>query len=155
MSCILMAVGRFFFSAAPTAQKSPEFHFRFINFSTHPYRVGSLDDGLPKGEPIWFLSGCWIRESDLQANSIGYILDGTDFSTYSLMAWSASQQIPSCTLELTSKFKSFFLCTAPHNEHGRGTCEGYMIISNLWPMHFLLRAETEKTTSMYYLLHWY
>ena len=30
-SCILMAVGRFFFSAAPTAQNSPELYFRFIN----------------------------------------------------------------------------------------------------------------------------
>ena len=27
-----MAVGRFFFSAAPTAQNSPEFHFCFINY---------------------------------------------------------------------------------------------------------------------------
>ena len=26
-----MAVGRFFFSASPTAQNSPELHFRFIN----------------------------------------------------------------------------------------------------------------------------
>ena len=30
-SWILMAVGSFFFSAAPTAQNSPEIHFRFIN----------------------------------------------------------------------------------------------------------------------------
>ena len=30
-SCILMAVGRVIFSAAPTAQNSPELHFRFIN----------------------------------------------------------------------------------------------------------------------------
>ena len=30
-SCILMAVVRFFFSAAPPAQNSPELHFRFIN----------------------------------------------------------------------------------------------------------------------------
>ena len=29
-SCILMAVGSFIFSAAPTAQNSPELHFRFI-----------------------------------------------------------------------------------------------------------------------------
>ena len=28
----LMAVGSFFFSAAPTAQNSPELHFRFIIF---------------------------------------------------------------------------------------------------------------------------
>ena len=33
---------KFFFSAAPTAQNSPELHFRFINFSIHPTHVGSL-----------------------------------------------------------------------------------------------------------------
>ena len=31
---ILMAVGRFFFSAAPTVQNSPELHFHFINSPT-------------------------------------------------------------------------------------------------------------------------
>ena len=34
-SYLLMTVGMFF-SAAPTAQNSPELHFRFINFSIHP-----------------------------------------------------------------------------------------------------------------------
>ena len=37
-----MAVGSFFFSAAPTAQNSPELHFRFINSFIQPSRVGSL-----------------------------------------------------------------------------------------------------------------
>ena len=37
-----MAVGSFFFSAAPTAQNSPELHFRFINSFIQPTRVGSL-----------------------------------------------------------------------------------------------------------------
>ena len=37
-----MAVGSFFFSAAPTAQNSPELHFRFINYFIQPSRVGSL-----------------------------------------------------------------------------------------------------------------
>ena len=41
-SCILMAVGSFFFSAAPTAQNSPELHFRFINSFIQPSLVGSL-----------------------------------------------------------------------------------------------------------------
>ena len=31
-----------FFSAAPTAQNSPELHFRFINSFIQPSRVGSL-----------------------------------------------------------------------------------------------------------------
>ena len=31
-SCILMAVGSFFLSAATTAQNSPELHFNFINY---------------------------------------------------------------------------------------------------------------------------
>ena len=37
-----MAVGSFFFSAAPTAQNSPEIHFRFINSFIQPSLVGSL-----------------------------------------------------------------------------------------------------------------
>ena len=37
-------------------------------------------------KPIWLFSGFRIRESDLQANSIRYIVDGTDFSTYSLIS---------------------------------------------------------------------
>ena len=39
-----MAVGRFFFSPAPTAQNSPELqlNFRFINPFIQPSRVGSL-----------------------------------------------------------------------------------------------------------------
>jgi hypothetical protein len=37
-----MEVGRFFFSAASTAQKSPELHFRFINYFIQPSLVGSL-----------------------------------------------------------------------------------------------------------------
>ena len=37
-----MAVGRFFFSAAPTAQNSPELHFHFINYFIQPSRVESL-----------------------------------------------------------------------------------------------------------------
>ena len=37
-----MAVGSFFFSAAPTAQNSPELHFRFINSFIQPSLVGSL-----------------------------------------------------------------------------------------------------------------
>ena len=41
-SCILMAVGSFFFSAAPTAQNCPELHFRFINSSIQPSLVKSL-----------------------------------------------------------------------------------------------------------------
>jgi hypothetical protein len=32
----------FFFSAAPTAQNSPELHFRFINYFIQPSLVGSL-----------------------------------------------------------------------------------------------------------------
>ena len=41
-SCILMAVGRFFFSAAPTAQNSPELNFRFINFFIQSSLLRSL-----------------------------------------------------------------------------------------------------------------
>ena len=37
-----MAVGRFSFSAAPTAQNSPELNFRFLNSFIQPSRVGSL-----------------------------------------------------------------------------------------------------------------
>ena len=37
-----MAVGRFFFSAAPTAQNSPKLHFHFINSFIHQSCVGSL-----------------------------------------------------------------------------------------------------------------
>ena len=37
-----MAVGRFFFSAAQTAQNSPELHFCFISYFIQPSRVGSL-----------------------------------------------------------------------------------------------------------------
>ena len=40
-SCILIAVGRFFFSAASTAQNSPELHFHFINSFIQPSLVGS------------------------------------------------------------------------------------------------------------------
>ena len=43
-----MAVGRFFFSAALTAQNSPELHIRFINSFIQPSRVGSLE-GTPLG----------------------------------------------------------------------------------------------------------
>ena len=37
-----MAVGRFFFSAAPTAQNSSELHFRCMNSFIQPSRVESL-----------------------------------------------------------------------------------------------------------------
>ena len=37
-----MAVGRFFFSAAPTAQNSPELHFRFINYFIQSCLLRSL-----------------------------------------------------------------------------------------------------------------
>ena len=37
-----MAVGRVFFSAAPTAQNSPKLHFPFINYFIQPSRVESL-----------------------------------------------------------------------------------------------------------------
>ena len=37
-----MAVGSFFFSAAPPAQNSPELHFRFIIFSIQPSLLESL-----------------------------------------------------------------------------------------------------------------
>jgi hypothetical protein len=37
-----MAVGSFYFSAATTAQNSPELHFRFINSFIQPSLVGSL-----------------------------------------------------------------------------------------------------------------
>jgi hypothetical protein len=37
-----MAVGSLFFSAAPTAQNSPELDFRFINSFIQPSRVESL-----------------------------------------------------------------------------------------------------------------
>ena len=37
-----MAVGSFFFSAAPTAQNNPELHFHFINSFIQPSLVGSL-----------------------------------------------------------------------------------------------------------------
>ena len=40
-----MAVGSFF-SAAPTAQNSPELHFRFINSFIQPSLVGSLPAAL-------------------------------------------------------------------------------------------------------------
>ena len=40
-----MAVGRFFFSAARTAQNSPELHFRFINSFIQSSLVGSLSGG--------------------------------------------------------------------------------------------------------------
>jgi hypothetical protein len=41
-SCILMAVGNFFFSVAPPAQNSPELHFRFIIFFIQPSLLESL-----------------------------------------------------------------------------------------------------------------
>ena len=41
-SCILMAVGSFFFSAAPPTQNSPELHFCFINFSIQSSLLESL-----------------------------------------------------------------------------------------------------------------
>ena len=41
-SCTLMAVGRFFFSAAPTAQNSPELQFHFINSFIQLSLLGSL-----------------------------------------------------------------------------------------------------------------
>ena len=37
-----MAVGRFFFSAAPTAQDNLELHFRFENSFIQPSSLGSL-----------------------------------------------------------------------------------------------------------------
>ena len=37
-----MAVGSFFFSAAPPAQNSPELHFHFINYFIQHSLVGSL-----------------------------------------------------------------------------------------------------------------
>ena len=37
-----MAVGSCFFSAAPTAQNSPELHLRFMNSFIQPSLVGSL-----------------------------------------------------------------------------------------------------------------
>ena len=42
-----MAVGRFFFTAAPTAQNSPELHFPFINSFIQP----SLLESLQRNEP--------------------------------------------------------------------------------------------------------
>ena len=41
-SCILMAVGSFFLSAALTAQNSPELHYRFINSFIQSYLLRSL-----------------------------------------------------------------------------------------------------------------
>ena len=41
----------FFFSAAPTAQNSPELHFRFINSFIQPSLVGSLGSKIKNG--IW------------------------------------------------------------------------------------------------------
>ena len=41
-SCIVMAVGSFIFSAAPTAQNSPELHFRFMNYFIQPSLLESL-----------------------------------------------------------------------------------------------------------------
>ena len=41
-SCILMAVGSFFFSAAMTAKNSPELHFRLVNSFIQPSNEGSL-----------------------------------------------------------------------------------------------------------------
>ena len=41
-SCLLMAVGIFFSSAAPTAQNSTELHFRLTNSFIQPSLVGSL-----------------------------------------------------------------------------------------------------------------
>ena len=41
-NCVLMVVGSFFLSAAPTAQNSPELHFYFINSFIQPSRVESL-----------------------------------------------------------------------------------------------------------------
>ena len=37
-----MAVGRFFFATALTAQNSPDYHFRFTNSFIQPSLVGSL-----------------------------------------------------------------------------------------------------------------
>ena len=42
MEQALVHLGGFFFSAAPTAQTSPEFHFRFINSFIQPSCVESL-----------------------------------------------------------------------------------------------------------------
>ena len=47
-SCILMAVWRVFFSAAPTAQNSPELHFSFINSFIQLSRVWSLHETVMK-----------------------------------------------------------------------------------------------------------
>ena len=41
-SCTLMAVGRFFFSAAPTAQNSPELQFRLKHSFIQPSLLRSL-----------------------------------------------------------------------------------------------------------------
>ena len=43
-------LGGFFFSAALTAQNSPEFHFRFIDYFIQPSRVGSLIPAFPDSQ---------------------------------------------------------------------------------------------------------
>ena len=54
-----MAVGSFFFSAAPTAQNSQELHFCFINSSIQPSVVKSVLT--PK---TWFkMQSIWIQVS--------------------------------------------------------------------------------------------
>ena len=68
-----MAVGRFFFSAAPTAKNSPEFHFRFINFSIHPSRVGSLDGSISQaGLSHQNVAPTFLRNADGSISQTGF-----------------------------------------------------------------------------------
>ncbi len=56
-----MAVGRFFFFAAPTAQNNPELHFRFINAFIQPSLLGYLFKAKLQREGIFFLVHLFAR----------------------------------------------------------------------------------------------
>ena len=55
-----MAVGSFFFFAAPTAQNSPELHFRFINIQSSLLRSLRETQTSPHHQTTCFIQMCWI-----------------------------------------------------------------------------------------------
>ena len=85
-TCILMAVGRVFFSAAPTAQNSPELHFCFINSFIQSSLLRSLIKGhrrkylklIPDTSFFWlpcqFLNHHrWIKIKDYYLNHKSFV----------------------------------------------------------------------------------
>ena len=67
-SCILSAFGRVFFTAAPTAQTSPELHFRFINSFIQSSLLRSLDASF---KSLWLhFNICSVHAKGLHAPRI-------------------------------------------------------------------------------------